>query len=519
MQDGPNEGDEDNNFVSRSRTCPHYRQLTANRVANLAHSSFVPNSKVDCCSIGGKKSKYGAHDIEDLVDFGKDPYVQNGVALYRGKGSDSYGLTMKGNRGCFVHSTKKDSPAEMSGELSNGDKILRVNGSDVTKEDATNVAKKIKQSEGNVLMLDVSRGGSGTLSQGDGGYSSHSACPYYISHMLAKDADLVFAPYNYVLDPQIRNAMGIELKNSVVILDEGHNIESTLREAGSGRFGEFELCDLLVMLNNYAVTEKSTGNTLDVEGEGDTMYLCDVAHALLLFVEKLATKLKESRLSFERNPGPKGAQAALREAEKFHHSDDTEYEISLHGPTGNGVRGAAVGCLPFFEQLGILQTDIETMVHYVDAFEKFCRGQDSGEASGERERDRISNLTDRLIDLVHKMCSARMKSEHYYAATVACANGNLEFAKGVDDGDERRWKKKPRAFPLVPPRTATNPDRPPNPCLNALCKARSPNALNPIRHGQSCDVSRRSFRHTLFKSCSQQVIAFSRVPHLNGRPC
>ena len=70
MQDGPREGeDEDNNFVSRSKTCPHYRQLTANRVANLAHSTFVPNSKTDCCTVGGKKSKYGAHDIEDLVEF------------------------------------------------------------------------------------------------------------------------------------------------------------------------------------------------------------------------------------------------------------------------------------------------------------------------------------------------------------------------------------------------------------------------------------------------------------------
>ena len=498
MQDGPREGeDEDNNFVSRSKTCPHYRQLTANRVANLAQSTFVPNSKTDCCTVGGKKSKYGAHDIEDLVEFGKDPYLQKGVVLYRGQDSKSYGLTLKGprkgsnNSGCHIQSAKEGSPADVVGSLENGDTILRVNGCDVTRENVDAVAKKIMETSDESLILDVSRGGSGSLSRNDGGYSSHSACPYYISHALAKDADLVFAPYNYVLDPKIRDAMGIQLNGSIVILDEGHNIESTLREAGSGRFGEFELCDLLVMLNNYAITEKNTYNMLEVEGEGETVYLCDVAHILLLFVEKLVVKLKESRLTFERNPGSKGAQGVLRDYEKFHTSDDTQFEISLDGPTGNGVRGAAVGCLPFFEKLGIQLTDLELLVRHVDAFEKFLRGQESNESN--TERDRISNLMDRLVDLVHKMCSARTKSEHYYSAISATANGNLDFANGVDaennEGTSRRWKKKPRALPLVAPRTAQHPDRPPNPCLHAVCKARSPNVFDPIRHGHSCDVS------------------------------
>lgn len=504
LEDGPQQGEaEESNLIARSKTCPHYRQLTANRIANLAHATFVPNNKVDCCTNGGKQSKYGAHDIEDLVNFGKDPYLQSGIALYRGKDSDSYGLKLKGpkkgskkfthNGGCFVESTKKGSPADMTGSLQPGDKILRVNGCDVSQEDAAGVAQKICEASGDSLMLDVSRGGSGTLSRLNGEYSPHAACPYYISQMLSKDSDLVFAPYNYVLDPQIRNAMGIELTNTVVILDEGHNIESTLRDAGSGKFGEFELCDLIVMLNSYAITEKNTFNRLDVEGEGESMYMCDVAHALLLFVEKLAIMLKRSRLSFEKNPGRNGAQAVLKEYERFHSPDDTEFEVAFHGPTGNGLKGVPVGCLPFFQELGLVQSDFETLQRYVDAFEKFFRGsKESSESSG--ERDRISNLVDRLIDLVYKMCSARKTSEHYYAAIVACANGNLDFANGDDvegnnDG-ERRWKKKPRALPLIPPRSAHNPNRPPNPCLHAQCRAQvANNVLDPIRHGASCDVS------------------------------
>lgn len=60
-----------------------------------------------------------------------------------------------------------------------------------------------------------------------------TACPYFASRSLAQEAEVVFAPYNYICDPQIREAMGINLKDNVIVLDEAHNIEDTAREAGS----------------------------------------------------------------------------------------------------------------------------------------------------------------------------------------------------------------------------------------------------------------------------------------------
>ena len=340
--EGPLEGEENGGFTRRRQTCPHYRQLTTSRVANLALSAFIPNStSVNCCSVGGKQSKYGAHDIEDLVNFGVDPYVQKNVALYRKDESESYGLSLKSGdvgqhqrqysrRGSYVKEVKRNTPADI-GSIKMGDKIVRVDGEDVSSDNPATVVDKIKSSAksgmNNPLLLDVSR--SGTISNGNGTYSSRAACPYYLSHVLSKDADIIFAPYNYVLDPGIREALDIELNNAVVILDEAHNVESTLREAGSGKFGEFELLELIVMLNNYAITEKSTSNMMDVGGgvmsdESDTAYLCDVAHALLMFVEKIVTTLKTARICFENNPGLKGADSKLKEWEKFHTSDDTE---------------------------------------------------------------------------------------------------------------------------------------------------------------------------------------------------
>jgi len=201
------EEDEEENqgYIGRAKTCPHYRQLTASRIANLAHSTFVPNAKVNCCSVGGKQSTYGAHDIEDLVSFGVDPYLQKDIALYRSEQSESFGLSLRGlggrYGGCVVREVKKDTPADICGSIKADDKIMRVNGQDVSQSGPATVVELIKSSASDPLLLDVSRrsGGLANLSSSrrdDEGYSSHASCPYYISQALAKDADIVFCPYN-----------------------------------------------------------------------------------------------------------------------------------------------------------------------------------------------------------------------------------------------------------------------------------------------------------------------------------
>ena len=69
---------------------------------------------------------------------------------------------------------------------------------------------------------------------------------------LKSTAQLVICPYNYLVEPGIRKAMEISLKNQVllhllllslsqvVVLDEAHNIEDSAREAASGSW-ELEL--------------------------------------------------------------------------------------------------------------------------------------------------------------------------------------------------------------------------------------------------------------------------------------
>jgi len=59
------------------------------------------------------------------------------------------------------------------------------------------------------------------------------ACPYYATRELKNRSDIVFCPYNYLVEPLIRKSMEIYLKGNVVILDEAHNIEDSARSAAS----------------------------------------------------------------------------------------------------------------------------------------------------------------------------------------------------------------------------------------------------------------------------------------------
>ncbi|TVU34335.1 hypothetical protein EJB05_16166 [Eragrostis curvula] len=63
---------------------------------------------------------------------------------------------------------------------------------------------------------------------------SKGPCPYYISRELSKSVDILFAPYNYLIDPGNRRSLNsIPWDNAVLIFDEAHNLESICADAAS----------------------------------------------------------------------------------------------------------------------------------------------------------------------------------------------------------------------------------------------------------------------------------------------
>ena len=51
-------------------------------------------------------------------------------------------------------------------------------------------------------------------------------CPYLLSKEMAASADIVFMPYNYLIDAKNRMGLGrITWEGAVLIFDEAHNLE------------------------------------------------------------------------------------------------------------------------------------------------------------------------------------------------------------------------------------------------------------------------------------------------------
>ena len=61
----------------------------------------------------------------------------------------------------------------------------------------------------------------------------HKICPYYMQKNRAQYSDLILMPYNYLVDSKIRDNYKIDFENSIIIIDEAHNIERVAEDVAS----------------------------------------------------------------------------------------------------------------------------------------------------------------------------------------------------------------------------------------------------------------------------------------------
>ncbi|PIN05265.1 RNA polymerase II transcription initiation [Handroanthus impetiginosus] len=83
-------------------------------------------------------------------------------------------------------------------------------------------------------------------------------CSYFAARSMAQDAELVFCPYNYIVNPVIRDAMEVDISGSIIILDEAHNIEDIARDAGSIDLDEEVLLRLQTELGQLSLNDGMT---------------------------------------------------------------------------------------------------------------------------------------------------------------------------------------------------------------------------------------------------------------------
>uniref|UniRef100_A0A4W3ISN1 Regulator of telomere elongation helicase 1 n=1 Tax=Callorhinchus milii TaxID=7868 RepID=A0A4W3ISN1_CALMI len=79
--------------------------------------------------------------------------------------------------------------------------------------------------------------------------SKHRVCPYYLSRALKQNAEIIFMPYNYLLDPKSRRAHSIDLRGTIVIFDEAHNVEKMCEESASFDLTPYDLASGIDIVN------------------------------------------------------------------------------------------------------------------------------------------------------------------------------------------------------------------------------------------------------------------------------
>ncbi|ORM39969.1 Regulator of telomere elongation helicase 1 -like protein [Babesia sp. Xinjiang] len=90
---------------------------------------------------------------------------------------------------------------------------------------------------------------------------SRRCCPFYASRDAHEIADVTLLPYNYLLSPMSRDALEIRLKNSVLIIDEAHNVESLAEGAAAFTVRQVDVARYLMALRRFVEAHKKVSES------------------------------------------------------------------------------------------------------------------------------------------------------------------------------------------------------------------------------------------------------------------
>ena len=90
-------------------------------------------------------------------------------------------------------------------------------------------------------------------------------CPYYSTRMVIPDSEIVVMPYNCLLHRATRENFNIKLKDSIVIIDEAHNLLETIVNVNSLEIRSRQLSLLLKYLSLYMARYYNRFNALNLK--------------------------------------------------------------------------------------------------------------------------------------------------------------------------------------------------------------------------------------------------------------
>lgn len=198
----------------------------------------------------------------------------------------------------------------------------------------------------------------------------HRLCPYFGLKEATRRAKIVFAPYNYIVNPAIREVLGINLDQATVIIDEGHNIEEVCRSAGTFEIEGTKIASIrLQLVKALAAYSSELNDTQESEREA--------VGAVKLLLDKMA-HYHESKKEEIRKLAKKGA--AEEEPELVFQDAKITPELALLGITAENVSVVkkSIRRLACDEETSALGTEAgQILLHMVNIAERLLGPQET----------------------------------------------------------------------------------------------------------------------------------------------
>ncbi|ANQ10511.1 DNA-repair helicase [Plasmodium coatneyi] len=118
-------------------------------------------------------------------------------------------------------------------------------------------------------------------------------CPFYATREIQNECHVILLPYNYLFEESTRKILKLNLENSIIIIDEGHNIETVAEEAVSFKIKD---SDLNLFLDGIKATLTVLDKVKDVDKEMKERISVDELFILNRSITALISWLDNERL-------------------------------------------------------------------------------------------------------------------------------------------------------------------------------------------------------------------------------
>ena len=189
-----------------------------------------------------------------------------------------------------------------------------------------------------------------------GSNGAQPTCPWKIARETAAQADILVCDYNHLFNEETRKsslkAMGLEMEDMIVIIDEAHNLPNRIRRGLSRTLNDKLLRDSIAEMEEFCEEQEergggNTGPVLDATSSASRVRACE--KVLRRFKNRLS-KWNREQLDANRNTGDVGAEIEVR-------VDADQILSMLRQELASGLSGEQIGITELIGQLFLIQVD------------------------------------------------------------------------------------------------------------------------------------------------------------------